>query len=744
MLLATDLDGTFLGGGQNDKDMLYRLISGNPSIQLAFVTGRGVETVMPLLSNPIIPNPDFIICDVGATILHGDSLDPVMALQAQIDDAWPGNERVAAQFAGIRGLRLQEVPQQRRCSFFIEGTLDMPDIRARAARLGCDVLVSNGIYLDVLPAGVSKGNSLEKLIAQLDIASHQVLVAGDTLNDLSLYQTGYAGVVVGCAERALVAATRRLPQVYHAERAGAGGILEAMAHFKEFAHLVSRLPKRRMSTKGENQLVLVYHRPPFEQRRVKGTIKNFPPRSPNGIIPTLLSFFTGGQNGVWISWGEHGSGSDPDAFETHLRIDAERFPNLISSRIPMPKRDIELFYKVFSKEAFWPVIFSFVSKAVFDHRHWQHFLKVNQLFAERAAAEADIGALVWIHEYNLWMLPAFLRQLRPDVRIAFYHHTAFPPPDVFNVIPWHKEIIASLLQCDHVGFHIPSYVTNFVNTVRSHMPVKIMQSRKCAPRFLTYGCSLGVDTMPVKIQTDQRTVRLGAHPVGVDVANIQQLYESRPVQRKIAKLRDQLADKVVILSLERLDYVKGPLEKIRAYYKLLEQHPELHGKVELINVCTPPSEGMRIYDETRASLDEAVGKVNGRYSRLDWVPIRYFYRALPFEEVVAHYAVTDIVWVTPLRDGLNIVAKEYVAVQAQLPDPSGVVVLSEFAGVAAEMQEALRVNPYDSQHLEDVLVQAINLEPAERRWRMKNLIERVMTYDIKRWARDLLRDAGRS
>ena len=483
---------------------------------------------------------------------------------------------------------------------------------------------------------------------------------------------------------------------------------------------------------------MVYHRLPFDKEIINGEERRIPPKSPNGIIPSLLGFFEKGRSGVWI--GEDVAEKKDAHPIRNAYIDEKKYPHLIASIIPLPKKDIDLFYRVFSKEALWPTIFSFIDRAKFNHDHWAHYVKINKLFAQRVAEEADHGALVWIHEYNLWMVPGFLRQLRPDVKIGFFHHTAFPPADIFNIIPWRREIIGSLLQCDFISFHIPRYVENFVDVLRSHAPVNVLKRINAAKQFLTYSCALGIDQMTKEIEVGNRLIRLGAQPVGINNDNIKRIYELKKTKQRIAALQKRTGDKQIVLSVERLDYVKGPLEKIQAFGELLQEHPELHGKIELINICTPPSQGMKIYDRIQQELDQAVGKINGKYSNLEWTPIRYFFRSVPFEEVITYYAISDIAWITPLRDGLNLVAKEYIAVQGLKENPDGVLVLSEFAGASVELPYAVLTKPYDAQNMKESLLHAIHMDKSDRVLRMRRLYEIVSHYDIDRWGREFIQE----
>lgn len=736
MLLATDLDGTFLGGKSLHKQTLYRHIRERDDIKLVFVTGRGLESVLSILNDPIIPNPDYIICDVGATIVNGHTLEPIEPLQGSIEQKWPGRLRIEETLAHLNDLNYQEVPQQRRCSFFTASETVIENVRESVTALECEVIYSAGKFLDVLPQGVNKGSSLKQLISFLGIDEKDVLVAGDTLNDLAMYNCGFKGVVVGNAEASLVKAIKGMKQVYYARSAGAGGILEAMSWFDDF---VGKYPVPadeiiKEETQGPPQLVMMYHRFPYEKTEIDGQIQRVPPRSPNGILPTLQGFFANGRAGVWIAWEEVNT---PGEELRNIYIDKEKYPHLMASRIGLTGEEVEIFYKSFSKEAFWPAIFAFVDKVKFNHDHWEHFVRINQRFADKAAMQADSGAIVWIHDYNLWLVPGMLRQLRPDLTIAFFHHTAFPAANTFNILPWRREIIGSLLQCDYIGFHIPRYVENFVDVVNSLFPSRIREMANCAPRFLTYSAAIGVDRMTTALECGQRIIRLGANPVGIDVEYIREHLQKPAVTQKIEDMRREMNGKKMILSAERLDYVKGPLEKILAYEAFLETHPEYHGKIELINICTPPAEGMKIYDSMRLELEQAVGRINGRYANLDWTPLRVFFRSVPFDEILVYYAVADIAWITPLRDGLNLVAKEYIAAQGQ-QEKKGVLILSEFAGAAVEFPYAVLTNPYDMASLQSCLIQALQMNEEERSRRMERLYEEVSHFDIHFWASEFL------
>lgn len=733
MLLATDLDGTFLGGRPEHRQALYQLINGNRDVQLVFVTGRGLEAVMPLLADPAIPQPDYIICDVGGTVVDG-SLQPVQPLQAAIDARWPGEHVVAEAMRAFPELERQEVPQRRRCSYFCHVDAVTPAMTELAAGLGCAVLYSDSRYLDILPAGVNKGSTLTALVEHLGIERQRVLVAGDTLNDLSMFEAGFQGVCVGCSEAGLIEATRHLPATLHADDAGCGGILQAILHFGLLARW--QVQPAESPACGGARLVMVYHRLPYEEQRINGRLVMRRPKSPNGIIPTLLSFFAGGQRGSWVAWSVHDALADPP-FESHTTVDAEAYPGLLAARVALSKDEVDVFYKRFSKEAFWPTLHTFWERAVFREEDWQVFLAVNRKFAEKTAAEAAPGATVWLHDYNLWIVPAALRELRPDLRIAFYHHTYFPSADVFNVLPWRREIIGSLLQCDYIGFHIPRQSENFVDVAGGVAPLKIVERRACAPRFLSYGCAVGLETMTTQIEVHGRRIGLGAHPVGLDLGRIGQALDDRRTPGRRAAIRDEFDERTLVLSVERLDYTKGTLEKIRAFGELLLHYPALRGKVSLVVVCVPAAKEMTVYDELQVQIEQAVGRVNGQFNEVGWSPIRFFFRPLPFEEVVAWYAEADVMWITPLRDGLNLVCKEYVATQGRTGG-DGVLVLSEFAGAAAELHAAVLTNPHDPVDLRERLKMAIDMGAAERQERLRTQYDTVCHNDVERWGREFL------
>jgi len=741
MLLATDLDGTFLAGTPAERNKLYQLVSLHPQIDLVFVTGRGLESVLPLLADPSIPQPKYIICDVGATVVDGLTLQPVQPLQSAIEQDWPGEHAIEQVMTDYVAFTRQDVPQQRRCSYFCEPGAINDDIHGLAKTLGCDLLYSADRYLDFLPRGVNKGSTLQALVEHLQIPASEVLVAGDTLNDLSMYQHAFKGVCVGRSEKGLLDATNSMAHVLQSKAPGCGGILDAITHFKLLSGKGIDHISQNLYPPGESDLVIVYHRLPFEEFEEKGQIKQRAHKSPNGIIPTLLSFFGGGTRGAWIAWSTFDDNTS--GYKERTAVDEKLYPHLTAAKVPLSKEQVDIFYKKFSKEAFWPTLHTFWQQATFRPDHWKVYLKVNRMFAEQAAKEAALGAVVWIHDYNLWMVPAFLREMRPDVTIAFFHHTYFPSADVFNVLPWRKDIVGSLLQCDLIGFHIPRQSENFLDAAMGVTPIKKLETSACAPRFLTYGCAVGIEEMTTKIDVHGRQITLAAMPVGLDVQRVERALSRPAILEKAQQLKAKLGGNRVILSVERLDYTKGILPKLEAYEKLLSQYPELVGEVTLVSICVPAAKEMTIYNDLLAQIEQTVGRINGRFARVGWTPVQFFFRAFPFDDLVAFYSFADVMWITPLRDGLNLVAKEFVATQG-LTHGKGVLVLSEFAGAAAELRGALLTNPHDVNDLVNTCFQALTMDENEAASRMRDAFEVVKRYDIKAWGQSFMEAAERT
>ena len=478
----------------------------------------------------------------------------------------------------------------------------------------------------------------------------------------------------------------------------------------------------------KSSLVIVYHRQPYEEVVQEGRLVRRPNKSPNGIVPTLKSFFgrVAPGEGAWVAWTLARPG---EPFERRVRME-EAQGSYTVSRLGLTAAEVESFYHVTSKEALWPVLHAFPWLFSAENADWDTFRAVNRKFAEAAAAQAADDAVIWVHDYNLWLVPAYLRQLKPRARIAFFHHTPFPAAEAFSILPWRQEILESLLACDRVGFHIPRYARNFADLARALGGAEILESRPVDPAFGAMGQALSEPEMPVALRAGGRRIALDIAPVGTDAALIRSVVErpsSRAIQREIAA---SLGGRRLVMAVGRTDYTKGMIESLQAFERLLERRPALAGEVKLVVTSVRAAAAMKVYDDTQRDIEALVGRINGRFSRLDWTPVVLFSNAIPFERLLSYYHMADLCLTTPLRDGLNLVAKEYVAAQA---GRAGRLVLSEFAGCVVELPDAVLTNPYSTRSLDRALDQALDMPEAEARARMARLEAAVARGDISRW-----------
>ncbi|MGR3757698.1 MAG: glucosylglycerol-phosphate synthase [Tranquillimonas sp.] len=478
-----------------------------------------------------------------------------------------------------------------------------------------------------------------------------------------------------------------------------------------------------------SDLVIVYHRQPYEEVEVDGKIEFRENKSPNGIVPTLKGFFGRVDKGSWVAWKQADDPKNPE-FERVVEIE-DSYGKYSVSRLPLTAGQVKSFYHVTSKEAFWPILHSFKEKYNYDPVDWPTFREVNWAFAEAAAAEAAEGAVVWVHDYNLWLVPGYLRQIRPDVRISFFHHTPFPAADMFNVLPWRKEIVESLLSCDVVGFHIPRYASNFVGVADSLFEIDIPRREPVNPDFIMEGTALSERRVARSVTYKGRKVQVCASPVGIDFDYVAGLADTDETAERAAAIRKELGPAKMILSVGRTDYTKGGADQLMSFERLLDDNPELRGKVRLMHVSVSANRNMTVYEEIQNEIEQVAGRINGQFGTFEWTPITLISRAIPFSELVAYYRAADVAWITPLADGMNLVAKEFAACRS---DGDGALVLSEFAGAAVEMSSAILANPFSHRSMDKAIMQALNMPEEERRERMARMREKIRKYDISAWA----------
>ncbi|MDD9718766.1 glucosylglycerol-phosphate synthase [Dinoroseobacter sp. PD6] len=482
-----------------------------------------------------------------------------------------------------------------------------------------------------------------------------------------------------------------------------------------------------------SDLVIVYHRQPYEEVEENGQTVFRENKSPNGIVPTLKSFFGRVSHGSWIAWKQTETPETPE-FDRKVEI-SDDYGNYTVSRLPLAPDQVREFYHVTSKEAFWPILHGFKERFNYDPVEWENFRDVNRRFAEAASEEAAEGAVVWIHDYNLWLVPGFLRAMRPDVKIAFFHHTPFPSADIFNMLPWRKEIIGSLLACDEVGFHIPRYAANFVSVARSLFDVDTPKRHAVPEAWISEGTALTERVLPSMITHDGRDVTVTVTPLGVDAAYIDAQAHAPATQARAAEIRAEMDETRLLLSVGRTDYTKGGVQQLESFERVLEARADLRGKVQLMHVSVSANRNMAAYEEIQNEIEQVAGRINGRFGSLDWHPLVLVSRAIPFTDLVAYYRAADVAWITPLADGMNLVCKEFIASRI---DGDGVLVLSEFAGAAVELEDAIITNPFSHKSMDLRIQEALDMDAAERKARMAGLRASVLGNTVQDWKPQIL------
>lgn len=483
------------------------------------------------------------------------------------------------------------------------------------------------------------------------------------------------------------------------------------------------------------KFIVVYHRLPFEKATVKGRTVLREPKSPNGIIPTLKGFFKHFDDGLWLAWqevapeqlGQLGERTVVESANTPLQVQC----------VGLTRELINSFYHRTSKAALWPILHSFTERFDYDAANWEEFREVNRLFAQVACEVADQNATIWIHDYNLWLVPGYIRAQRPDLKIAFFHHTPFPASDMFGILPWRKEILQSLLCCDRIGFHAPRYAENFAACARAFIRPAVSRAKSIAePRLQQRDTILQESVYTSALSVMDRTVYLDVAPIGVDERAIAKVAMSTAARKQAQELRATIGAEKIILSIGRIDYTKGTREMLRAFESLIQTRPDLQGKVRLCVTSVAPASGIRSYDDVREEIERSVGAINGRYSTANWTPILFFTSPIRFQDLIAWYSAADICWITPLRDGLNLVAKEYVAAKN---GQAGVLVLSEFTGAAIELDEAMRTHPYSAKSMLDTITRAVELSQDDAQAQMQALGARVKRFNLAAWTSEMIR-----
>ncbi|MGC9529769.1 MAG: bifunctional alpha,alpha-trehalose-phosphate synthase (UDP-forming)/trehalose-phosphatase [Candidatus Bipolaricaulaceae bacterium] len=459
------------------------------------------------------------------------------------------------------------------------------------------------------------------------------------------------------------------------------------------------------------KLIIVSNRLPVNIERAGGKLRATP--SVGGLATGLGSFYQS-QDSVWVGW--PGVAAD-ELSEPERATIATQLEQHSCRPVFLSRDELQSYYYGFCNTTIWPLFHYFPQYTEYHQDTWEAYKGVNAAFCQAVAECADPGDTIWVQDYHLLLLPGLIRERIPQAKIGFFLHIPFPSSELFRLLPWRNELMEHLLGADLIGFHTYDYVRHFLASVR---------------RTLGYGQFPGGQLL---VRAGSRVVKVDAYPMGIDYAHFERLAAQPEVQAEARRIGDQVGGRRVILSLDRLDYTKGLVERLQAYDHFLAAYPQYRGEVTLVLKAIASRTGVPQYQTLKEQLDELVGRINGKYGSLEWVPIWYLYRFLPERELVALYALADVALLTPVRDGMNLIAKEFLAAKA---DGRGVLILSEMAGAAKELPEALIVNPNNREEIAQAIHTALTMPPEEQRERNASLRKRLRRYHVVRWAQDYM------
>jgi trehalose 6-phosphate synthase/phosphatase len=458
-----------------------------------------------------------------------------------------------------------------------------------------------------------------------------------------------------------------------------------------------------------SRLIIVSNRLPVSVTRQTDSL-SFQP-SVGGVAVGIASLEHPKQR-LWFGW----PGIASDKLSADLKQQIVKGLELQGCRpVFLSSAEVRDFYFGFSNRTIWPLFHYFPQHTLFDESCWRAYKTVNEHFCREILLHLNPDDKVWVHDYQLMLLPGLLRAKCPDMQIGFFLHIPFPSFELLRLLPWRKELLDGLLGADLIGFHEYDYVRHFLSSV-----------------YRISGCEPHLSQLMVH----NRLVRVDAFPMGIDYRRYAESGRLPEVLKEIKKIKRRDSVRFIV-SVDRLDYTKGILKRLEAYDWFLRQYSEYREKVTLIVVAVPSRTKVDVYTQLREQIERSIGRINGDYGTLDWTPVSYLYRSLSFEKLTALYAAADVALITPLRDGMNLVAKEFVACQQDKNHP-GVLILSEMAGAACELAEALVVNPHDKETIADALRQALEMPRAERLKRNQMMQDRLSRYTVARWAGDFI------
>ncbi|OBF87946.1 trehalose-6-phosphate synthase [Mycobacterium sp. 852002-51163_SCH5372311] len=467
---------------------------------------------------------------------------------------------------------------------------------------------------------------------------------------------------------------------------------------------------------GDSDFVVVANRLPVDLERLPDGSTAWK-RSPGGLV-TALEPLLRRRRGAWVGWpgvvGDEIDGDEEPIDQDELRLQPVR----------LSAKDVADYYEGFSNATLWPLYHDVIVKPLYHREWWDRYVDVNRRFADAASRAAAPGGTVWVQDYQLQLVPKMLRSLRPDLTIGFFLHIPFPPVELFMQLPWRTEIIEGLLGADLVGFHLAGGAQNFLFLARRLVGANTSRG------------AVGVRSRFGEVQLDSRTVQVGAFPISIDSRALDEAARDRNIRRRAREIRAELGNpRKILLGVDRLDYTKGINVRLKAFSELLADGRVKRDDTVLIQLATPSRERVESYQILRNDIERQVGHINGEYGEVGHPVVHYLHRPVPRDELIAFFVASDVMLVTPLRDGMNLVAKEYVACRSDL---GGALVLSEFTGAAAELRQAYLVNPHDLERVKDAVEAALNQPVEEGRRRMRSMRRQVLAHDVDRWARSFL------
>jgi trehalose 6-phosphate synthase/phosphatase len=458
-----------------------------------------------------------------------------------------------------------------------------------------------------------------------------------------------------------------------------------------------------------SRLLIVSNRLPITIEKRKGNLRFH--HSAGGLATGLGSFYKS-YDSLWIGW--CGIPSDEVDMEEKKDVVEKLITDFKNFPVFLPKRHVEMYYSGFCNKTIWPLFHCFTQYAVYEKSLWESYRRVNELFCDRVIEVAQPDDIIWIHDYHLMLLPRLLREKLPDAQIGFFLHIPFPPFEIFHLLPWRRQILEGLLEADLIGFHTYDYVRNFLDSVR---------------RLLGYEHAYG------QVSFGEHLVNVDTFPMGIDYDRFEGAVNDAEVQKEIQRIRKKVGERKIILSIDRLDYTKGIIHRLEAFDYFLEKNPKYREKVTLIHVAVPSRARVEHYRMLKKQVDELVGQINGKYGTIGWMPVWYLYRFLSFPNLLALYNIADVGLITPLKDGMNLIAKEFIATKI---DGQGVLILTEMAGAARELGEAIIVNPNNKEEIAKALKEALTMPNEEQKERNRIMQRRLQRYNVERWAHDFM------